>query len=238
MENKKKIAIALGVTCFALTLGIAIQLNTVNSISTALSQNYELNTLRTDVLRAKEKYENMYRDLEEEEEKLDAVRQDSIKNNGDLESVESQIQEGEKILGLTEVEGAGIEIILDDSELSPEEVLDPNSLLVHDFYLLYIVNELKNAGAEAISINDQRITTTTGIVCGGNIVEINGQKVGAPFTIKAIGLPEQLAAIDRPGGYLDALRAITLEVEFEKKDSVTIPKYTGVMKTENLTIIN
>ena len=95
--------------------------------------------------------------------------------------------------------------------------------------MLVIVNALKIAGAEAISINDQRIVPTTGIICGGNIIDINQEKVGAPFVIKAIGLPEQLAALSRPGGYLETLKGYSIGVELKKSNNITIPKYSGTL---------
>ena len=70
---------------------------------------------------------------------------------------------------------------------------------------------------------------TTSISCDGNVIKINGEKVGAPFEIKAIGLPEQLAALQRPGGYLDLLDGWGVITEFKKVNTVTIPKYTGVI---------
>ena len=93
---------------------------------------------------------------------------------------------------------------------------------------------VKNAGAEAISINEQRLVTTSAIECDGNIIKVNGEKIGAPFTIKAIGLPEVLINVDRFGGYLDNLRETRyLKVSIEKatdKKTITIPKYTGILK--------
>ena len=100
---------------------------------------------------------------------------------------------------------------------------------MHDVDILSVINELKNAGAEAIAINNQRLTPNSGIICGGNVIEINGEKVGAPFEIKAIGLPEQLAALSRPGGYLELLKGATVGVELKKSNAITIPKYTGVI---------
>lgn len=94
--------------------------------------------------------------------------------------------------------------------------------------ILKIVNELKNAGAEAISINGQRVILTTSIICGGNTININGERIGSPFEIKAIGLPESLANLKRPGGYLSILEGRTLKVTLDKKE-VTIPKYSGVL---------
>ena len=98
-----------------------------------------------------------------------------------------------------------------------------------------MINELKNAGAEAISINDQRIVTTTAISCRGNTIDINGEKVGAPFVIKAIGLPEYLSALSRPGGYMEALKEAGVNVKLEKSNSIKIPKYSGIIKFEYLT---
>ena len=104
--------------------------------------------------------------------------------------------------------------------------------------VLSVINELKNAGAEAISINDQRIVPTTGIICGGNIIDINGQKVGAPFEIKAIGLPEQLAALERTGGYLELLKSYSIEVSLKKSNNITIPKYTGTINYQYAKSVN
>ena len=64
---------------------------------------------------------------------------------------------------------------------------------LHDIDVLSVVNELINAGAEAISINDQRWVANTAISCRGNTIDINGERIGAPFVIKAIGLPEYLS---------------------------------------------
>ena len=60
-----------------------------------------------------------------------------------------------------------------------QSTFDPNSTIVHAEDLISIVNELKNAGAEAISINDQRIVSNTVIECIGAVIKINGQRVGA-----------------------------------------------------------
>ena len=229
MKNKNVISIVLGIMCFALTLGIFVQIRTVNGTNSAVGQTYEENNLRAEVLRYKEKYDNKYKDLENAEKQLEKERQNSTKNNTNLEQKEQQIQEGNKMIGTVDVTGPGVIIKLSDSKEDTNSVLDPNSLLVHDGDVLSVINELKNAGAEAISINDQRLVPTSGITCGGNIIEINGEKVGAPFIIKAIGLPEQLAALERPGGYLERLKKDTVGVTLEKSNNITILKYSGVL---------
>lgn len=234
MTNKKMISIVLGIMCFALTLGIVVQIKTVESTNTTVSQNYEENNLRAEVLKYKERYENKYKDLEKLEKELEEVRKKATENNSELESAEAQIKNANKINGMTEVTGPGVIITMTDGK-STQNTLNLSSLLVHDLDVLCVINELKNAGAEAISINDQRLVATTAISCGGNIIEINGEKVGAPFTIKAIGLPEYLANLSRPGGYIQRMQEEGVNVKLEKSNNITIPKYTGVIKYKYLT---
>lgn len=227
--NKKVISLVLGLMCLVLTFGICIQIRTVNNSNSTVSQNYEENQLRAEVLKNKEKYDNKYKELEKAEEELEQEREKATLNNEELTQVESEIKRGNKMLGLSEVTGPGIILTLSDNQ-NISTVLNISDAIVHDLDVLSVINELKNAGAEAISINDQRIVPTTSISCGGNIIDINGEKVGAPFIIKAIGLPEQLAALSRPGGYLSILKDdYGIGVELKKENSITIPKYTGVI---------
>ena len=121
-------------------------------------------------------------------------------------------------------------VVLDD---------DPTGIqTVHDIDVLSVINELKNAGAEAISINDQRVVSTTAFSCEGNVININKVKVGTPFVIKAIGLPESLEALSRPGGYLQLLQDFSVEAKLEKTNEVTIPKYTGKLEMEYGKVVN
>lgn len=236
MKNKKVISIVLGMMCFALTLGICIQLKTVKGSNSRISQNYEENNLRAEVLKYKERYDNKYKELEKAEKELEKQRQNATENNSDLEQKEEAIKQGNKIIGMTDVTGPGVIVTLSDSKRDANTVLNANELVVHDLDVLSVINELKNAGAEAISINDQRIVPTSSISCGGNIIDINGEKVGAPFVIKAIGLPEQLVALSRPGGYLEYLKRDTIGVDVKKSNSITIPKYMGVINYKYLKI--
>lgn len=238
MLNKKVISAVLGIMCFALTAGICIQVRTVRESNSTLSNNYEENNLRAEVLRYKERYENKVKDLEKAETDLEKERQSSTKNDSELQQKEEEITKGNKILGLTEVTGPGVIITLSDSKKDSSNALNPSDLVVHDLDILSVINELKNAGAEALSINGQRIVPTTGIICGGNIVDINKEKVGAPFVIQAIGLPEQLANVNRPGGYLERLKGYSIEVKFEKSNKITIPKYTGSLTYNYAKTIN
>lgn len=232
--NKKSISLVLGIMCLILTYGIAVQVKTVSGTGTAVATTASENQLRDTVLKAKEKYDNLYEELERMETQLEIERTNSTQNNTELSKLENTIKEGNKVLGLSEVTGYGIIVTVDDNKnVTLKNIIDPN-WLVHDLDLIHIVNELKSVGAEAISINGQRIITTSAIECDGNVVMVNGEKISAPFEIKAIGLPESLMSITMYGSYVYNLENERLDISIEKsdKEKITIPKYTGVIKTE------
>ena len=235
MTNKKKISLVLGTMCFALTAGICIQIKTVKNINSTVSQSYEENNLRAEVLKYKEKYDNLLKETEKVDSELQQQIEKATENNSELEEAKNKINDGNKIIGLTEVTGPGIIITVADSDIDPNKVLDTSDLLVHDSDILKIVNELKNAGAEAISINEQRIINTSEIVYVNNsIIYINQQ-----FEIKAIGSPEALANLSRPDGCLSILQQRGVKVSTPKKsNSITIPKYSGVLNFKYLTSVD
>ena len=234
--NKSKIALILGLMCIVLTCGIVVQVRTIKGTGSTISTNSQENELRDAVLKAKEKYDNLYADVENTENKLEEERTNATQNNTELTDLENEIKNYNKVLGMSEVTGNGIVITINDNQdiALSNWLADPNLLIVHDADLISVVNELKNAGAEAISINEQRLVTTSSIECDGNIIKVNREKIGAPFTIKAIGIPEVLINVNRVGGYLDILKEdrylkVTVKKMTDKK-TITIPKYTGVMK--------
>ena len=239
MTNKKAIALVLGIMCFALTTGICIQIKSVKSTNSASSQNYKENNLRAEVLKYKEKYDNLLKETEKVDAQLQEQIESATKNNSELEETKNQINEKNKTIGLAEVTGPGVIITVADSDIDSNSVVDATDFIIHDTDILKIVNELKNAGAEAISINNQRVILTTPIICGGNIININGERIGSPFEIKAIGSPEALANLSRPGGWLSKLEKRGIKVSaIKKSNSITIPKYSGVLNFKYVTNIS
>ena len=226
--NKKLISLLLGIMCMLLTLGIAIQIKTINQMNNkSVTNSATENDLRDSVLKTKEKYDNTYAKVEKLEKELEELQTSASVNSDEANELQEKLKEYKKILGLTEVSGNGLEITLKDGdENQSKSVL---SSIVHDGDILQVVNALRNAGADAISVNDQRIVNTSAISCIGNVVKINGEKVGAPYVIKAIGNPEWLyGGIEMNGGYVYNLRRDGVDVEVKKVKDITIPKYEGV----------
>ena len=84
-------------------------------------------------------------------------------------------------------EGQGVTITIDDSKTKSKAGENPNLYLIHDDDLLKVINELKAAGAEAISINEQRLIATSEIRCAGPTLSVNNIRSAPPYEIKAIG---------------------------------------------------
>ena len=221
-----------------LSIAICVQVNTIKdatkTVGTTLKDN---NGLRDELLSVQGKYESLYKELEEREKILEQTRQAASNNNESDSQNEEDILNNQKLLGLTDVSGQGLIIKLDENrDVDSNEVLNINGYLVHEEDLLYIVNELFNAGADAVSINDERVVSTTSILCDGNIIRINGKMVGVPITIKAIGYPERLdGALTRPGGYLEVMANDGIIVSVERSENISITKYNGVYSNEYLT---
>ncbi|WP_422486535.1 DUF881 domain-containing protein [Gudongella sp. DL1XJH-153] len=152
-------------------------------------------------------------------------------NTGDANIIDilvADVNDNMNRAGYTKLKGPGIEIIMYDN-LGDYTGLNFNDYIIHDVDIMNIINDLRVAGAEAISINDQRIIATSEIKCGGPIIRVNGKSIGTPFVINVIGDPQMLmAAVSAPGTYGDTLMKIYgIGLQPYIKDQVDVPGYSG-----------
>lgn len=230
--NKKQIGIILGIVCLLLTTAIIVQIKTIKHSGVETNATFSEDSLRDEVLRWKEKSDNASEELSKVEKELEKQRTKATQNDETSKSNEEEIKVSNAVLGLSDVTGEGVEITLQDNQDVTTETAtnDISYYVVHDIDILSVVNELKNAGAEAISINGERIINTTSITCAGNVAQINGEKVGAPFIIRAIGKSETLyEALNRPGGYIELLNNSGIVSNIKKSNNITIQKYKGAI---------
>lgn len=230
--KKNKVAIILGIVCFIVTIAIFIQIRTIENSSKDIGITITAkSSLRDELLQVQGEYQTLYNKLEKLEKKLETSRTKATSNNSSNKDKQEQLSNNQKLLGLTKVTGDGITITVDDNrEISVNgDVINASDYIVHEQDLIQIINELFNAGADAVSINGNRIVSTSSILCDGVILRINGEMTGVPLTIKAIGYPERLYyALIRPQGYLDIMKQDGVIVEVEKTKNLQIPKYDGI----------
>ncbi|GAA3167079.1 DUF881 domain-containing protein [Blastococcus jejuensis] len=121
---------------------------------------------------------------------------------------------------------ANAESDADDDPVGGTTEVDPSGR-VRDGDLQLVVNALWAAGAEAISIDDQRLGATTAIRFAGEAVLVDFRPVTNPYEIRAIGDPDDLAAgfLENPQviALADVSNTFGLRFEFAKVDELTLP---------------
>lgn len=148
--------------------------------------------------------------IEDINEKMDITIKEK---NGEI-VISEELEKNKKLLGLTDVTGEGIIINIDDG-----------SDLIHQEDIIIVLDELKNAGAEAISVNEQRVVNDTYLYCDGGVILIDGLKISNPFVVKAIGNTQNLyESITRNKGYISTLQKYEINVEIEKNNNIQILK--------------
>lgn len=145
-----------------------------------------------------------------------------------------EVKEKEEIIKLSKFTGTqvkvgqGIVISLLENDKPLKIGENPNLGVIHNFDLLKIVNELWKAKSEAISINNQRITSFTGISCIGPTILINKARIVPPFVIKAIGNPKALSeAVNN--GHIKTLELYGIQNSIEKHNSVEISSNSNII---------
>ena len=224
MKNKNTY-IAIAIVCVILTMAITVQVRTMKKEESSVSVKLANSELKDNLLKWKEKSENAQESLEKSTKELERIRQASTTGNNNSTQKGEELKKYNILLGLTDVIGEGITLTLSDSS-GEAGTLDLSSLIVHD-------RDLK------ISINNERIVNTTCITCAGNVIQINGNKVGSPFVIKAIGNQASLyGAITRTGGYAYYLKSNSIGVDTKKSNNIQINKFSGALTQKSIKSTN
>ena len=145
------------------------------------------------------------------------------KNEKSFEDITNELNSYKILSGGFDVNGPGIIITISESEYNDGGYFVVGNIVRNYYDILSVVSYLNSAGAEAISINDQRYTSYTEIVPVNDYLNINGKHVVAPIEIKAIGDKRTLdSAINFPGGVLEQMRYMGFEIEVTESDDIKI----------------
>lgn len=236
--NKEKIvmSISIGIACLALMLVMFMQFKVVRETDITSIENMRESELRVELSNWKEKYTGLNERYQETMQKISEYQNEKESDEKTSELLQKELEQLNTALGKTDVEGEGIVIGITDkggTQLSEDEVVRA----IDEEDLLIIVNELFAAGAEAISINDQRIVVTSDIFKLGDgdnaFLKVNGNRILSPYIIKAIGNQTYLeSAILGKGGHVDALKELGHEISIDKAKKVKIDKYPNDISTK------
>lgn len=227
MKNKTS-QIAIGIVCIVLGFMVTLQVKSVyhntkrtEELKTSDTRLEEANSLKitNDELTAR---------IEELQEEVDFYRE-NIGTDGEGKILMEQIKKAEMLAGLTDLYGEGVTVVMNDSKAKDENVASEN-YLIHDDDVRKIINELFAAGAEAVSVNGERIVVTSAIRCVGPVIVINNNRYSPPYEIKAVGDRKTLsAALNQRDGVVDVLKNLwKIEIEITEQEKLEIPRYNGV----------
>lgn len=178
MKGKITITITIGLICFILTAVMFIQFKTINQTDITSLENMREDELRAEIAKFKTKYEETIVKYEEIVEKQEEYQNTINTDTEASELLDQELKQVKDLLGYNEVKGSGIIITLTDT--------DKQKIVAEDVILL--LNELKLAGAEAISINDQRIVYNSYAADIDNkYISVTGVRLVSPYIVKAIG---------------------------------------------------
>lgn len=228
-KGKIIMIISISLVAFILSMVMFTQFKTVRETDITGIETMRETELKTELASWKNKYDDVVEKTEETQSKIDEYK-NQISSNKDLtELLTNELDEAEMYAGYTDLEGEGITITLTDTDEGQVKASD----------LITLINELKNAGAEAISINGERIVSTTDIVdisyshivINTNFSESEGtivSKISSPYTIKAIGNQKYLeSAITIKYGFKDSIEANGVKLDYSTSDNVLVEKYNG-----------
>lgn len=221
MKGKTTLTLIIGLVCLILTAVMFTQFKTISKIDVTALENMQEAELRSEINSWKTKYEELLKKKEDTDLKIEEYRENITNNQKTSELLENDLNQLTGLIGSRDVSGSGIVVTLEDNEYRKVNPTD----------LLELINELKLSGAEAISINDERIVYNSYIVCpNGTFIHVNGVRLMSyPYVVKAIGDPTYLESglSKKQYGYIDSKKAEGISVKLERKDNITINKYNG-----------
>lgn len=222
MKNKTVNRGKIILSVVSLTLGFILAFSF--SVSQKRNQEVAINSatygqtesVRQELIEQKERNKELSEELRDVQETIRDYEQQAGSNTSSLDELVKEAEALRLLTGEVPVKGEGYRVQLEDGEYDPDQV-NPNDYIVHEGHVFMVINELKIAGAEAVSVNGKRIHETSYIRCTGPVITVDGETFPAPFIIEAIGNSSTLSeAVELSGGILDQLKGQQIRIQTEK----------------------
>lgn len=224
-KGKITITVTIGLVILILTAVIFIQFKTINQTDITSLENMREDELRTEISNFKTKIEEVNGQIEETNATILEYQQVINSDKEASELLAKELEKQNNLLGKNNVQGSGVVVTLTDTRAQKINSEDLRTLL----------NELKLAGAEAISINGQRIVYDSYIVdIESTFISVNGVRIVSPYEVKAIGDPTYLESglSKKQYGYIDTKLEEGKDVTLQRQDNIVINKYNGDLNME------
>ena len=226
-KEKLVMSVTIGVACVALMAVMFMQFKVVKQTDITAIETMRESELKLELTNWNGKYNEINERYQEVVAKIQEYRNERVSDEKTAQLLHTELKQLNEALGKTDVEGEGIVIQVIDKEEILLEVSTVRRITAED--LVFVINELFGAGAEAISINGYRIITTSSIVdIGIEFIKVNGERIQSPYVINAIGNPDYLkSAVSVKDGQLDVLKGFGHDINVNESKRIRIEKYDG-----------
>lgn len=196
MKGKGTMIFTIGAIVAILVAVMLMQFRTIEQTDITTLEAMRETELRAEVASWKEKYEEASKQLVDTDAKINEYYS-TIENNEEASAIlDEELQQANMRLGKLAVQGKGIIVTLQDSDYAK----------IDDYDIYKLINDLRLAGAEAISVNGIRVTALTDVkTIAPGFLHIDGNPIHSPYTIKAIGDQKYLESTitQKTYGYMD-----------------------------------
>lgn len=224
-KGKLTMVITIGLMFLILTAVIFVQFNTIKQTDITSIENMREEELKSEISNFKQKAEEINKQIEETNLKIAEYEEIVSSDKQASELLSKELEQQNNLLGKNDVKGSGVIITLTDTRAQKITSEDLRALL----------NELKTAGAEAISINGQRIVYDSYVVdISSTYISVNGKRMVSPYEVKAIGNPIYLESglSKKQYGYIDSKLEEGKDISLVRQDNILIDKYNGDLNME------
>lgn len=212
------VTVVVFIVCIVLVAVMLMQFRTVEQTDITAIENMRESELREALVEWKTKYEEISTQLEDVNNKIEDYNKTIDDNETSAKLVDEELKESNILLGKTDVYGPGVIVTLSNNDYYQYVAED----------LIELVNELRNAGAEAISINGIRILAMTDInnLFNYSVIGIDLQRIESPYIVKAIGDKDYMSSLLslKGSGFVDRYNTLGRSVSLEVENKVEIPK--------------
>lgn len=224
MKGKVIMIVTIGIICILFTSIMFVQFKSVQVIEASGVGQKRETELRTEYSALKDKSDEMKQQLEEIQNTTKEYIDQSSDVQATMDLLKSDVDKARCDLGYTDVKGPGIILTIADGKNAAndkEQVVTYNDLIM-------AVNELKYAGAEAISLNEERVVNNSFVANISEYMVMNDNRISGPYTIKVIGDSKNLeSVINIKGGIKDYLESYNKQISYTVENEVYINKYNG-----------
>lgn len=230
-RSVKKNRVIITAVCLVFGFMISFSYHITNSQenkSNITSSQFERDmALREELIKQEEINRSLQKELAEKQQQVLEIEKQLSNEAQTFHRLADDAEKYRMYLGKVKVKGKGVQVTLADAAYSPSGE-NVNSYIVHEHHVFKVINELYISGASAVSINGQRLTRNSYILCNGPVIEVDGYQHPAPFVISAIGDPNtMIEALNIKDGVKDLLVNENVQFTLEKKDQIVMDAIYG-----------